>query len=223
MNVSLTLPYLINLYNEINHDAFGNRLPRVNLHIGNASRQLGCFVYPLHTTGPRINNLNRCKIRISNAYCRTHNDYRDTLAHEMIHMYLWLAEVEETHHGPTFVRMMNEINQRCGYNMSVSSHERIDPSEYNISKSYFAIVNWRDGQRTITRMASTFVFEFHRAVTRYPDFKSIEWYGTLDGWFRRYPSVRTVKFFNISPEEYDKYVTTAIPLEMTSSELRLKQ
>ncbi|MDE6300171.1 MAG: SprT-like domain-containing protein [Muribaculaceae bacterium] len=220
--MEITQIYLNNLYEEINQEAFQGRLPDVLIQIGKATRQLGCFIYPVNINGSPMNNIHLCRIRISRAFNRTHEDYRDTLAHEMIHMYLWLAGVKETHHGPTFVRMMKDINSRCGYNISVSVRGGEAPADQRPTKSYLAVVNWRDGQRTLTRVASTYVFEFHKAVTRCPGFKSIDWYGSTDGWFRRYPAVRTLKFFKITPDDYDTRISQAIPLEMTSRELRLK-
>ena len=204
MSVTLTLPYLHDLYNQINSEAFGNRLPPILICIGRATRQLGCFVYPINIKGSRADHLRRCKIRISSAFNLPHESYRDTLAHEMIHLYLWLAGVNETHHGPTFRRMMRDINQRCGYHIEVSSRMGQNPAQAPARpvRSYFAILNWRDGERTITRMATTFVFTFHRAISGSPDILSVEWYASNAPWLRRFPAVRTLQFYTLPPAAY---------------------
>ena len=221
MIITPTLLYLTNLFNEINNTAFAGQLPGVRIELGRATRQLGCFVYPIHINGRPIDNIHRCKIRISTAFQRTHDEYRDTLAHEMVHMYLWLAGVEETHHGPTFIRMMNEINQRCGYNMQVSVRRDSDrTAEAAPAKSYIVEVNWRDGMRTITRVAQTFIFDFKRILDNTSDIAHYQWYGTTDGWFRRYPAVRTPKFFKISDDDYNAHLTNALKLTFRDNYLQ---
>lgn len=220
--INLSLPYLYKLYDKINVEAFGGKLPRITLKIGRSARKLGCFRYPVSIPGTPAENLHRCIIIISNAFDRVHEDYRDTLAHEMIHAYIWLAAVKEPQHGPMFRKMMSDINERCGYNISVRTENYIGVSHESARKSCFVIIYWQNGSRTITRVASTYVFKFHKILTLQPYVETQEWYCSFDPWFGRYPAVRTPKFFRIADDEFNSYVKRAVPLEFAGNVLRPK-
>lgn len=221
-NFRINLPYLYKLYQEINREAFDSKLPSVLLEIGKATRQLGSFRYPMTVKGSRADNIHLCRIRISRAYARSAEDYRDTLAHEMIHFHIWLAGIREPQHGPTFTGLMNELNARCGYNISVKATDVAPVKRERLTRKFIVVVDWKDGMKTISRVTSTFVFEFHRILLANENVVRQEWFGSFDEWFDHFPAARTPRFFKLSQEDYESYVATAVPLEFADGYLKPK-
>lgn len=79
-------------FKEYNHLVFYGELSLVPITLNNTRRQLGQFFWR--------NNGRTCGIKISTYYDRPEDEYRNTLVHEMCHLWChkkgWIGE----HHGP---------------------------------------------------------------------------------------------------------------------------
>ena len=62
------------------------------------------------------------------------SDLIDTLLHEMIHAYLFVASNKRDHddHGPLFLAKMNEINLKAGTHISVFHNFRNEVDLYRV-------------------------------------------------------------------------------------------
>jgi hypothetical protein len=88
----------------------------------------------------------------------TYKQFRDTLAHEMIHVY-WLMRGVDDGHGPRFISKMNEINAK-GFNVSIKAEGDFEvSSKIRGRRMVFVILDIR-GERRIIVMSEG-VYEKH--------------------------------------------------------------
>lgn len=79
--ITITPQLLAELFNEVNKEFFDNSLPNVTLRISNGKRTLGQF---------SINQIFGTKtISISKYYKVTREDVKETMIHEMVHLWQW--------------------------------------------------------------------------------------------------------------------------------------
>lgn len=95
-------------YRRLNSLLFDNKLPKnIPIEIANF-RSHGIFRYK----GSYGSFLARGKIFISKRYINNFGVFLGTLAHEMIHVYQWINNIQESNggHGPVFFREADRIN-----------------------------------------------------------------------------------------------------------------
>ena len=95
-------------FNEFNALVFDNKLPKVPIKFTNTYRQLGQFYWGV-TRG--------IGIKISLFYDRSENDYRNTLLHEMCHLYCYTRGWKNEHHGPRWIEIAEYATRKTGLNI----------------------------------------------------------------------------------------------------------
>ncbi len=151
---------------------------------------------------------------------KTEKEVEDVIIHEMIHYYILSKGLkDDAPHGKIFRRMMEDINQKFGRNITVShklakeeAAKRQDERRNRIRKHIFCIVRFRDGQLAIIVVAETRLADFIRAIRRMPNVKDSEWYVSTDTFFNRYPHSKTLKFYVITQAELDEHLKNSIRL-----------
>lgn len=204
-----TWEFLYERYCGFNRLIFGGVLPSVNLTVSNGARTLGCFIHPKRLRPGKKRAEVPCKIRISGRYDLEERALEDTIIHEMIHYFVWLqAKDTEPPHGPSFLKVMNDINHRFGRSVSVRGHLGSEERETDTTKrnNYICVTGWDDGKKRITVCARTCIFKIDRAWKEYPRVRTVEWFWSRDPWFNRYPLSRTPKAYAISDDELKHYV-----------------
>ena len=97
-------------FNEFNAEYFDNKLSMPTLQVKTCKSYLG-KCYP-----------SRRLIIISNFYDRPAHDIRQTLIHEMIHLYNWYFDSKYIGHGIPFKRKAREINNKGNWGIARCSH-----------------------------------------------------------------------------------------------------
>lgn len=96
-----------------------------------------------HVSALRNNVTHEVDIRflaISSFHAMPYRIFKDTLAHEMIHIWQYVVEKMGSH-GTSFYRHMNRINgMGLGFNISVTSHENLGISDAAKSKAKTLVV-----------------------------------------------------------------------------------
>ena len=137
-----TIAQMNKWFNEFNSVVFANVLPLVPISFTNTRRQLGQFYWgSRHGIG----------IKISLFYDRTEDQYRNTLLHEMCHLYCYHQGWRNEHHGPNWVAIARKATritglkiQRCenilGWEASTKANKaRLEKAEAKKSAPYVIV------------------------------------------------------------------------------------
>lgn len=128
---TLTRQTLKEWYKQYNAEYFGGRLPFCTLNVKSCKSYLG-ICYPKKRT-----------ISISTFYKRDERGYRETLIHEMIHLWNYLYDFNYIGHGKPFKRKAAEINKKGGWDIqrcSDISAEEKQTATAKRNESVYAIV-----------------------------------------------------------------------------------
>lgn len=103
-----TLAQVTSWFNDYNNIVFDGKLPRVPISFCNTRRQLGQFYW----------GYNRgIGIKISLYYDRPEEDYRNTLVHEMCHLYCYERGWQNEQHGPRWKAVAKRASWITGMNI----------------------------------------------------------------------------------------------------------
>ena len=196
--------YLRQKFDEYNKLIFGNELPPINIVLTRAKSFGGKYVFGLYQA-----------IEISIYRDLPEREVEDTLIHEMIHYYIHHKGLKDSSpHGHIFKQMMNSINIRHGRNITVSTKVKSDDNvdAQRITAHYICVSTFRDGHRGITVCAKTRIFDIHRTLKHADVIKSIEWWGSTDPFFNKYPNSQTAKVYQITETELNEHLKNAVPL-----------
>lgn len=140
----ITIAFIESSFAKFNHMYFNNSLRTPKFEIMHTKSLLGqfCFRYDDY------------KIRISNYYARSEQDYNNTIIHEMIHQYIRQNKIRDTrpHHGRVFNEWADKINRLGGWHIARTDSveglglaNNADKKTYNVMafqspKGYFLCV-----------------------------------------------------------------------------------
>lgn len=211
-----TLQFVRERFKRFNELYFNSELSEIELKLSNAGRSLGLFTHPRKRIGTQPADGKGCSLTLSTRFDLPEEEVEDIILHEMIHCLIWHKGIRDTSpHGPAFRSKMEEINRKHGRNISVthrSSDEQL-ASDRHHRNNYICVQNWRDGRRTLTVCARTFIFELHRTLSSHPQISRIEWFWSMDPWFNRYPLSRSAKVYRLEDEDFSRYFATATPCQ----------
>jgi hypothetical protein len=113
-------------YHKLNKQLFNNELPVIVMQWSNRKGNLG------HVKSMRNNFTGEQKIMylaISSFHAMPYRVFKDTMAHEMIHI-KQISDGERGSHGYSFYKEMNKINgMNLGFNITVRSEEQLGISD----------------------------------------------------------------------------------------------
>lgn len=189
------LKFLTTKFDEYNALCFDGVLPPLLLRISDSGRSLGVFRHP------RLRNASssrKCSISLSSSYDLPQSVVEDTIIHEMIHYFIWWKRLPDSSpHGPTFRKIMNEINSRHGRNISISHHSTANQldSDTRHKNHYICMLTFGDGSRRVSFPARTRIFELHRIFSSHPDIVRLNWFWSSDPFFNRYSTCITPRAY----------------------------
>jgi hypothetical protein len=141
-------------YNKINKQLFGGQLPKIPMRWSNRKRNLG------HVRAFVNRMTKEYKIRylaISSFHAMPYRVFKDTLAHEMIHVkqlsYGLPNYDPSSPHGRSFMGEADRINAMgLGYKITVRSEEKMDMSDKakENTRALVAIILHIDGRNTLS-------------------------------------------------------------------------
>lgn len=120
MNNNLCLNKIKSLVNQINQECFNNQLIiDFPILISNTSKAAGDVRGSCKKFLGEVVSIKVTSLRISKNFQWTDAELKNTIAHELIHVYEIQVLKINDHHGYHFVNKMNEINKISGYNVTV--------------------------------------------------------------------------------------------------------
>ena len=112
-----TIENMTTVFKECNEKYFNNSLPRPRFAVMHSWAKSGEFVYePRKTDKGRI--LKR-SIYMTDCFDFTEKQFRDIMAHEMIHYFIaWNHIKDDDDHGTEFMKMAERLNKEHGFNIT---------------------------------------------------------------------------------------------------------
>lgn len=223
-----TLPFIQETFDHFNKLCFEGELPSVPIILSKARTFLGKMEYK----GKRglfglVTSNYDFKIKISTIFDLSREELEDVVIHEMIHYYIAYRNIKDTSvHGEVFRRIMETINQKYGRHIEVRHRYKPEeiiarPTSPEFRKHYLCVSTFKDGTQGITVCASTKIFEIYKKIPRYYDITSMDWYGTIDPFFNRFPRSNTPKIYRINKEDLAEHLKDAIKLRCDGSVIEI--
>ncbi|MDE7380795.1 MAG: SprT-like domain-containing protein [Muribaculaceae bacterium] len=211
-----TLSFLYDRFSRFNIEMFNGKLSTPTIVLTRSTRSLGNISFTKSRKGGVL-TYSLSSLGISKCFDRDESEIEDTLIHEMIHLSQLENGIynEETAHGPYFRAEMKRINSLYGRNVRISNKGiSYSDSEDTIILHYFVLTEFKDGVVTITRMASTKVFDFKRQIMSMNNVKTTRWYGSISPELNRFPRCLKLKFYNVKEETMYKILSHPGTVEM---------
>lgn len=217
--MTATISFIQQTFDRFNALCFEGALPPIPIVLTKARTFLGKVEY----RGVRglfgLVTANRdFRMRISTSFDLPREELEDVVLHEMIHYYIaWKGIRDSSVHGNVFRNIMEQLNARYGRHITIRHKSQGGQLSVNNAKfrmRYVCVTTFRDGARCITVAAGTKISELHKFFSRCPDIVKLQWYGSFDTFFDRYPRSRTPKAYKIPPDELELHLKDAVILEL---------
>lgn len=221
-----TVQFVRTTFDRFNALCFEGVLPSVPIVLTKAGTFLGKMEYKSRRDFfGIISSHYDFRLKISTGFDLPQEELEDVVIHEMIHYYIAYRNLSDTSvHGETFCRIMESVNRKYGRHITVSHHGepeqnlvRNGSAQYR--KHYLCISTFPDGKRGVTVCASTKIFELYRLLPKYYRISKMEWYGSIDPFFNRFPRANTPKIYKITEEELSEHLRDSIPLKCDGTSL----
>ena len=197
-------------FDRFNALCFDGVLPSVPIVLTKAGSFLGKMEYKFRRD---------FRMKISTGFDLPQDVLEDVVIHEMIHYYIAYHNLHDTSvHGETFRRIMDTINRKYGRHITVRYHSKPEQNlvrngSTQYRKHYLCISTFPDGKKGITVCASTKIFELYRLLPKYFGITKMEWYGSIDPFFNRFPRANTPKVYKITEEELSVHLRESLRLK----------
>ena len=110
--IELTKNLMVELFNECNKEFFNNELPTIPLRLTGGRRTMGSLSLD-GITGQALS------IQMSRRYFATRDEFKETMIHEMIHLYQSLV-YHKVDHGMSFRRVCDAISRMSGGKFNIN-------------------------------------------------------------------------------------------------------
>lgn len=205
------------MFDKANRKYFQTRLPRVELRLGSAMRSFGNFLFLKSSLASPRRYPDDCRIIISGYYDRPYKEVMDTLVHEMIHLYIWYYNLQDSSpHGHIFRKIMSNINTDSDRHIRISnssSNKKIADTKPKIS--IMCLVCTPMGKFYAIRTAKTRFRSIYNALRKLPRFSGIEAFVICDHAFDKYPRcIEANNLYDITPEEIELLRNVGTPINL---------
>lgn len=211
--MELTIKFISDNFQVINELYFNNELKTPKFEINHLKNCLGQYHWKRN---PYTCILLESVIRISDVYDRTEDDIVNTIAHEMIHLYIRQNNIKDTrpHHGKVFNQIADRLNREGGFHIARTDsvegcgfRDKTKTKEFyvglfysGISRRYFSFV-----------MNKNYIEYYKKVFNCYPHHyqQPIIFKSTDDKAWAHYPQCRRrVSGYTIGKDTYDYYKET---------------
>jgi len=211
--MALTTSFIAEQFALINKKYFNNELLTPRFEITHVKSYLGQYHWK-YSYDSRI--FADSVIRISDMFDRNDADITNTIAHEMIHLYIRQNKIRDTrpHHGRVFNSIADRLNREGGFHIArTDSVEGCGLRNKNQRTEYIiaAFYSGTSGKYFQFRINNKYLNYYLTRFERYPEhYKNVIVYkSTDDKKFAHYTQCyKSVRGYYISKKEYDKIVET---------------
>lgn len=212
-----TKAFLDEKFRLFNKTIFGNRLPKPFIELSHARSFIGKCIYTIDKRSLWTNKRNGiCTLRFSTSFDFPERDLEDVIIHEMIHYHIAYEGLKDSSpHGHIFLKMMEDINDKYGRNISVRTRiesrdgeRKMTPKpEKDFSMHVVAVVTFKDGRKGIKVLPriEQRIATYYNTVLASAEVDSISLHYTYDTFFDRYPTSSVLKVHMVDMKEIEKY------------------
>ena len=218
----VTVEFLNQKFAEMNGLCFGGELPMVSIRLSKARTYLGQLGYKRKRTLLGKQRYYDFVIRISTHLEQTDEEITDTLLHEMIHLYIASHQLKDTStHGQLFRKMMTDLNKRFNRHITISHRRTKEEQNKDTQRRQhlLCVSTMASGERGITIVAKSRLFQLWDLLPMIPEIKSSEWFVTYDPYFNRFPRALSPKVYRIAADDLDLHLKDAHPLVRKGSRI----
>src|SRR3712207_6226395 len=175
----LTVAWMEEWFDRFNHDYFDGKLPRPRLRLSRARTRMGTM------SCKRRRRLLRTEyydfaIALSTYYRQTERQLQNTLLHEMIHYTIAYTGLRDTApHGVIFRGMMDNLNRKYGWNITVRVHARevMEPTKKPSGKPFVVLaLVLNTGEHMLLSVNPRYARTMEQQLRRYKMVKEHAWY-----------------------------------------------
>ncbi len=196
-------------FDTFNRQYFNGELPLPRLALGNSRTRLGSMSCRRRRTltGWRFSDF---AIRLSTYYDCTEREMQTVLLHEMIHYYIaWKGIRDDAPHGRVFRSIMNGLNTRHGWNISVSASMRgrktAAPHNDRRPRLVLALENSR-GECFLTVVNPRYAAQLKSRLKNAADATQRAWFVSTDPFFSDFTTVRSLRARKVKREVFDEKI-----------------
>lgn len=208
----LSVEILREWFDCFNRDYFSSALPVPRLALSTSRTRLGSMSCKRERRlpDPRLTDF---AIHVSTYYELTTEEYKTVLLHEMIHYHIAYHGIRDTApHGTAFRRIMNELNTKHGWNITVSTHmndKRVsDNGCPKRQRLVLALENSR-GQSFLTVVNPNYAQQIKQQLQRIKDVWQRAWFVSGDPFFNGFPTVRTLRARKVNRQLMEEKIAEA--------------
>jgi len=151
-------------------------------------------------------------IHISNYYEQTEQEVQNVLLHEMIHYYIAYKALKDTSpHGTLFKGMMNELNCKYGWNITISIAAKTVKAVLNDRKprQYLILdIRLKTNKRILSVVNPKYAPKLNSKLNMIRELAEYSWYTSENHYFRDFPQVRSLRGRKVSEDIYNKIKDT---------------
>lgn len=196
-------------FDTFNRQYFNGELPLPRLALGNSRTRLGSMSCRRRRTltGWRFSDF---AIRLSTYYDCTEREMQTVLLHEMIHYYIaWKGIRDDAPHGSVFRSIMNRLNTRHGWDISVSASMRgrktAAPHNDRRPRLVLALENSR-GECFLTVVNPRYAAQLKSRLKNATDATQRAWFVSTDPFFSDFTTVRSLRARKVKREVFDEKI-----------------
>lgn len=196
-------------FDTFNRKYFNGELPLPRLALGNSRTRLGSMSCRRRRTltGWRLSDF---AIRLSTYYDCTEREMQTVLLHEMIHYYIaWKGIRDDAPHGSVFRSIMNRLNTRHGWDISVSASMRgrktAAPHNDRRPRLVLALENSR-GECFLTVVNPRYAAQLKSRLKNAADATQRAWFVSTDPFFSYFTTVRSLRARKVKREVFDEKI-----------------
>ena len=171
---------------------FWGELKRIPIVLSKRKGQVASFSCTISKVFFLKNKYFEPKFTFSTRYDYTERQLEDVIIHEMIHYYIRFKGLkDEGSHGPIYVKIMNEINQRFGRNITIKQDTKeVGLVDTKPKQRIIAVLEKKDGTVGIKVLPKneTKIHAYCKRINSAKNMASIILYMSTNPFFSKYPS-----------------------------------
>jgi len=215
--MQVTKEWMEKWFTEFNHDYFDDRLSLPRLVLSKSRTRLGSMackrkVQMFHS------HLCDYAIHLSNYYDLSERQFQNVLLHEMIHYFISYTGLKDTSpHGVVFRRMMDDLNRKYGWEISVmtSTKNVKKAGEIPQDKTYLVLaMEMKNGRRFLSVVNPRSARQLERQMHLVSDLERHDWHLSQNPYFFGFPAVRTLRARRLGKDEYNRLIAQMTPFNL---------
>lgn len=205
--MTIDLAWLTFWFDRFNRDYFGGGLPRPKLALSRSRTQLGTMACKRRIRCGKT-TFSDYAIRLSIYYEQTERQFQNTLLHEMIHYSIAYTGVKDSSpHGIVFREMMNALNRKYGWEISVSARmNKVGCAVVSQKTTDYLVLalEMRSGECYFSVVNRGYATRINAQLKRLFTVNHFAWYISSDARFATYPVVRSLRGRRVSRNLFDE-------------------